>query len=174
MKKLLETFQIQLKEIAPAIGITLTIVVFAVLAANVLYQEKIILKRGFEIEISADGSVAKKEEKLVSLSELMKLADVTRGAKIFKKCASCHNAEKGAAAKVGPNLYGVINRARGSFSGFSYSKAMKEKGGSWDRESVDQFITKPKEYLPGTKMAFAGLKKPQDRADVILFLEQNK
>ena len=65
-----------------------------------------------------------------------------------------------------------MGRARGSFAGFSYSEAMKAKGGAWDRASINQFITKPKDYLPGTKMAFAGLKKPQDRADVILYLEK--
>ena len=99
-------------------------------------------------------------------------ADIDRGAKIFKKCASCHNVGKGEGAKVGPGLYGVVNRAKGVFAGFSYSEALKAKGGVWDRASINQFITKPKDYLPGTKMAFAGLKKPQDRADVILYLEK--
>jgi len=102
----------------------------------------------------------------------MKIADADRGAKIFKKCASCHNVGKGEGAKVGPGLYGVVGRAKGVFAGFSYSDAMKAKGGIWDRDAINQFITKPKEYLAGTKMAFAGLKKPQDRADVILYLEK--
>ena len=114
----------------------------------------------------------KKVEKPVDLAELMKLADLDRGAKIFKKCASCHNILKGEGAKVGPNLNGVVGRMKGSMAGFTYSGAMKEKGGIWDRESINQFITKPKEYISGTKMAFPGLKKPQDRADVILYLEK--
>jgi cytochrome c len=144
----------------------------ATLVADLFYQPKIAKKRGYEIEIALDGKpVAKKIEKIIDLAELMKTADIERGAKIFKKCASCHNAGKGEGAKVGPELYGVLGRTKGAFAGFSYSEAMKAKGGIWDRASINQFITKPKDYLPGTKMAFAGLKKPQDRADVILYLE---
>jgi cytochrome c len=156
-----------------AFGFAILLVLFATLFSSLLYQQKKVIKRGFEIEISADGKpVVKKEEKPVDLATMMKTADIDRGAKTFKKCATCHSIGKGEAAKVGPNLYGVVGRKRGSFAGFSYSEAMKAKGGNWDSESVNSFITKPKEYLPGTKMAFAGLKKPQDRADVILFLEK--
>lgn len=170
-----KTLQAQAKELAPAIGLAVAIAVVATIFADVFYQPKKLLKRGFQIELSADGKVvAKKEEKPVDLGELMKLADVSRGEKIFKKCASCHTAEKGEAAKVGPNLFGVVGRQRATFSGFAYSDAMKAKGGSWDRASVNQFITKPKDFISGTKMAFPGLKKPQDRADVILFLESRK
>lgn len=182
MKKLLELAKQQVeivksqaKELAPAAGIALGIAIFVTIFTHVIYQPKEVVKRGFEIELASDGKpVVKKVEKLVPLSELMKLADVNRGAKIFKKCASCHNAERGAGAKVGPNLFGIVGKKRATFSGFAYSDAMKAKGGAWDRSSIDEFITKPKNYIPGTKMAFAGLKKPQDRADVILFLEQNK
>lgn len=146
---------------------------FATIIADLFYQPKIVKKRGYEIEIALDGKpVPKKPEKIIDLAELMSIADIDRGAKIFKKCASCHNVQKGEGAKVGPGLYGVVGRAKGIFAGFSYSEAMRAKGGIWDRDAINQFITKPKEYLPGTKMAFAGLKKPQDRADVILYLEK--
>ena len=145
---------------------------FATIIADLFYQPKIVKKRGYEIEIALDGKpVPKKPEKIIDLAELMITADIDRGAKIFKKCASCHNVGKGEGAKVGPGLYGVVGRAKGIFAGFSYSEAMKAKGGIWDRDAINQFITKPKDYLTGTKMAFAGLKKPQDRADVILYLE---
>ena len=88
----------------------------ATLVADLFYQPKIVKKRGYEIEISLDGKpVAKKEEKIIDLAELMILADIERGAKIFKKCASCHNVGKGEGAKVGPALYAVVGRARGSF-----------------------------------------------------------
>jgi cytochrome c len=162
------------KEMGPSFGLALAITLVAVFAADLLYQEKKMIKRGYKIEISATGKVVKKEEKPVDLATMMKTADFDRGAKAFKKCASCHTAGKGEAAKVGPNLYGIIGRARASFSGFSYSEAMKSKGGSWDSESINTFITKPKDFVPGTKMAFPGLKKPQDRADVILFLQKQK
>lgn len=162
------------KELAPAIGLALLIAIVAVIAADVLYRPKVSAKRGFQIEIAADGKVVKKEEKIVSLAEMMKTADAARGEKIFKKCASCHNAAKGEGSKVGPNLFGVVGRARAAFGGFAYSDAMKAKGGRWDAESINQFITKPKDFIPGTKMAFPGLKKPQDRADVILYLEKQR
>lgn len=172
MKKIIEFLQSQFKEFAPATGLAIAIALFAVIAANLLYQPKKMLKRGFEIELSADGKpVVKKEEKPVDLASLMKSADFDRGAKIFKKCATCHTVGKGEAAKVGPNLFGVVGRKRAA-TAFAYSDAMKAKGGAWDAESINQFVTKPKDFVPGTKMAFPGLKKPQDRADVILYLQK--
>jgi len=148
-------------------------IIFSVFTTEILYQPKSLFKRGFFVELTEDGKVVKKEEKPVDLASLMAIADVNKGAKIFKKCASCHTIGKGEMAKVGPNLYGVVNRPKGSNAGFEYSVAMKNKGGKWDIESINGFITKPKEYVSGTKMAFSGLKKPQDRADVIAYLKQN-
>ena len=175
MKKIKELLKAQIKNLAPAFGIVVVIVVFAVLAADLLYRPKTVLKRGFEIELAADGKpLPKKVEKPVDIATLLKTANVDNGAKIFKKCASCHTIGKGEGAKVGPNLFGVVGRARGSVAGFSYSEAMKAKGGAWDSETISQFITKPKDFLPGTKMGFPGLKKPQDRADVILYLQKNR
>ena len=175
MEKIKKLLMAQLKINGASFALALVLIIFAVISADVLYHPKEVVKRGYQIELSADGKpVAKKEEKPVDLATMMKTADIDRGTKIFKKCASCHSIAKGEAARVGPNLYGVIGRKRGSFVGFSYSEAMKAKGGNWDSESINSFITKPKEYLPGTKMAFAGLKKPQDRADVVLYLQGQK
>jgi cytochrome c len=158
-----------------AFAISVFLVTFCVFAANVLYQTKKVIKRGFQIELAADGKpLIKKAEKPVDLAAMMKNADIDRGKKIFKKCAVCHTIGKNEAARIGPNLFGVIGRKRASFTGFAYSEAMKNKGGTWDTESINQFITKPKDFVPGTKMAFVGLKKPQDRADVILFLEKQQ
>jgi cytochrome c len=175
MKKVQELVKSQIQEKGPAFLLSVAIVAFAVIAANLLYQPKENLKRGFEVAIAVDGVMPEKaEDKSVDLATMMKTADITRGAKIFKKCASCHGVDKGGKSKVGPNLYKVVGRARASFAGFAYSDAMKAKGGKWDAESINQFIYKPKDFVPGTKMAFAGLKKPQDRADVILFIESQK
>jgi len=158
---------------ATYLSFAILVVAFVTIVADLTYRPKLITKRGFEIELSPDGKpVAKKIEAPVVLADLMKIADADRGAKIFKKCASCHNVQKGEGSKVGPALYGVVGRAKGTFAGFSYSDGLKTKGGVWDRESINQFITKPKDYISETKMAFAGLKKPQDRADVIIYLEQ--
>lgn len=175
MEKIKNFLKEGFKNFAPPLGIALAVTLFATLAANLFYQPKKITKRGFEIEIPVAGkTAAKKEEKPVDLASMMVSADVDRGTKIFKKCASCHSAEKGGGNKVGPNLFGIVGKARASTPGFSYSEAMKTKGGTWDKESINQFITKPKDFISGTKMAFPGLKKPQDRADVILFLERQK
>lgn len=162
----------KLKEIIPSILISVTIIIFAVLAANILYQNKEVVKRGYKIVFNKDGNVVVKKEKPVDIMELMKVADTNRGAKLFKKCASCHNLEKNGANKVGPNLYKVIGRKVGSNPDFKYSNAMAEFGGIWSVDKVNQFITKPKQYMPGTKMAFSGLRKPKDRVDIIAYLQQ--
>ncbi|OFW80135.1 MAG: hypothetical protein A2887_06510 [Alphaproteobacteria bacterium RIFCSPLOWO2_01_FULL_40_26] len=172
MQKLKIFLKEQFDNFAPAMTIALGVALFSIIAANLFYHQKPMLKRGFEVEIGK--TVVKKAEKPIDLAALMKLADAKRGAKIFKKCASCHNVEKNSGNKVGPNLFGIVGNARASISGFAYSNAMKAKGGSWDRDSIDQFIAKPQDFISGTKMAFPGLKKPQDRADVILFLEKQK
>ena len=165
----MEKFKITLIGFACAVAIVLV----ATLLANLLYRPKVMLKRGYEIAISADGKPVKKVEKPVDIAALMTSANVDNGAKIFKKCATCHNAEKGAGNKVGPNLFAVVGRAKAAAPAFTYSDAMKKKGGSWTRDDLNLFLTKPKDFVAGTKMGFAGLKKPQDRADVILFLEKN-
>jgi cytochrome c len=97
-------------------------------------------------------------------------ADVDAGAKDARKCAACHSFEEGGPAKIGPPLWGVVGRDIASVDGFSYSDAMKEKEGAWDYQKLDSFLIKPREWAPGTKMAFAGLAKPEERADVILYL----
>ena len=96
--------------------------------------------------------------------------DATRGAKVFKKCQSCHNTDKGGADGTGPALWNVVGRKSGSKEGFKYSSAMASAGYNWDYEELDGFLKKPAKYLSGTKMAFIGLKKEEDRAAVIEYL----
>ena len=94
------------------------------------------------------------------------------GAKIFKKCAACHSIAQGGGNKIGPALWGVLGRKAGSISDYKYSKGMRELGKNWNFKTINSFLIKPKNYVKGTKMAYAGLKKEKDRASIILYLNE--
>ena len=96
--------------------------------------------------------------------------DAAKGAKVFKKCKSCHNVDVGGANGTGPALYGVVGNDVATHAGYSYSAALTGLDGNWDYEALDAYLTKPSKYAPGTKMNFVGLKKPADRAAVIEYL----
>ena len=95
------------------------------------------------------------------------------GAKIFKKCAACHSITQGGGNKIGPALWGVLGRKAGSISDYKYSKAMVAYGKPWSFEEMNGFLTKPKDWVKGTKMSFVGLKNAKDRAAVILYMNEN-
>ncbi len=96
--------------------------------------------------------------------------DATKGEQVFAQCKTCHVAEKGV-NRVGPSLWGVVGRSAGSIAGFKYSPANKNSGLTWTEEQLFTYLEAPQKTIPGTYMAFAGLKKPQDRADVIAYLK---
>lgn len=98
-------------------------------------------------------------------------ADVKAGEKVFKKCKACHSLVAGK-KKIGPSLHGVLGKKAGQVAKFKYSKAMKKADITWDDQSLDAFLTKPKKFLKGTKMSFAGLKKQKDRDNVIAFIKE--
>jgi len=97
-------------------------------------------------------------------------ADPAKGQQVFNKCMACHNADKGGANQLGPNLWGVLGEPIGQGKGFAFSPALSSKGGNWDWDKLSQWLTSPKAFAPGTKMTFAGLGNPQDRANVMAFL----
>jgi cytochrome c len=109
-----------------------------------------------------------------SIDGLMAKADVAQGEKLSKVCASCHTFGAGEANKIGPNLAGIVGAKRAHVSGFAYSDALKNAGGNWSQENLNQFLWNPKKAVPGTKMTFAGLKKPEDRAALIKWLAMQK
>lgn len=134
-------------------------------------------QEGFVIEVAdapAAGPASGGEAELPPIGPLLASADIEDGAKVFKKCAACHTADEGGANKVGPALWDIVNRAAGAADGFGYSSPMKEYGADgtkpWGYENLNKFLLKPKSYIKGTSMGFAGLKKEKDRANVIAYL----
>lgn len=110
------------------------------------------------------------EAKAEPILAMLATADAAHGEQVAKACAACHNFAKGGPNAIGPNLWGVVNRNKGSHEGFAYSEGMAAKGGKWAYEDLNKFLWKPKAFVEGTKMNFIGLKKPEDRAAVIAWL----
>jgi cytochrome c len=101
-------------------------------------------------------------------------ANFDEGKKFSKKCVACHSFEIDGPNKIGPNLYNIQSREIASIESFKYSKALMSKTGKWDNNNLDSFLKKPKEWAPGTKMSYVGIKKGEDRANVIKYLQSLK
>ena len=125
-------------------------------------------KMGYPIEgVEGEGAGG---ASAVPLATLLASADPAKGAEVFKKCTACHTVNQGGANGIGPNLYAVVGKPHGHLPGFAYSDALKSVPGNWDFEALDAWLTSPRKYAPGTKMTFAGLGNPEDRANVIAYL----
>ncbi|AIL64721.1 Cytochrome c2 [Rickettsiales bacterium Ac37b] len=139
--------------------------------ADIIYRPHVSEKRGYTVEVtqSAEENQPAKEEVVIDIPALLAKGDVDRGQKLSKACLMCHNFEKGKGPKIGPDLWGVVgaNKLR---EDYEYSAAMKAKGGSWTYDELFSFLQSPQKFIPGTKMTFAGFKKPQDVADVVTYL----
>ncbi len=108
-----------------------------------------------------------------NIMALFASASAAEGAKVFKKCAACHSIAEDGGNKIGPALWGVLGRPAGSIPDYKYSKAMAAHGKNWSFEEMNGFLIKPKDWIKGTKMSFAGLKKAKERAAVILYMNEN-
>ena len=145
----------------------------SIIASGMLVTPTMLEKNAYPIEGVGEapaGGEAPKPAEIEPVGPLLAKADPDHGQQIAKQCQACHNFVKGGPNMVGPNLWGVVGGPHAHKSDYSYSDAMKNFKGDWDYESINKFISHPQGYLPGTKMGFAGLKKPQDRADVIAWL----
>ena len=172
----MDSFEIN-KIIAAVLMVALLIIGIGKLSSVIFHVEKP-KTPGYAIEVeqavaaSTQSSSEMTEEK-VDIVSLMAMGDVNNGEKIFKKCAACHSIVKGGANKIGPALYNVVGRKVGAVSDYKYSKALSGYEKEWTFEELNGYLIKPAKWIKGTKMAFAGLRKEQDRASVIKYLNQN-
>ena len=130
-------------------------------------------KMGFPIEgveVEGEGGGAAAGPPIASL---LPAADPAKGAEVFKKCPACHTVNQGGANGIGPNLYGTMGEEIGAGKGgFAFSDALKGVGGKWDFDKMNAWLTSPRKFAPGTKMTFAGLSNPEDRANLMIYLNQ--
>jgi cytochrome c len=135
-------------------------------------------KPGYEVAVAEGGEAGEAEaevKEVVEIPVLLASADIAGGEKVAKKCLACHSFEDGGANKVGPALYDVVGREIASVPDFAYSDALKEhanaEGSTWTYDNLFHFIANPKNFVPGTKMAFAGIRKPAELADLMAYLQ---
>ena len=163
-----------LNQIIAAILLTFVIVFGINKLSDIIYKVET-PKTAFKVESKtvSQTSEEKSVEETIEISALLAMGNVEHGKKIFSACKSCHSIKKGGGNKIGPALWGVLARSIGSLNDYKYSKAFAEFGGKWNLENMNSFLIKPKNYIKGTKMSYAGLKKEKDRASVILYLNEN-
>ena len=162
----------ELNKVLGAILGTCLIVLALNIAAGAIFAPEKPAKPGYMIAVKKEGAGEKEAApKEVPLPVRLAKASVDKGKNLARQCQVCHTLEKGGPNRVGPNLWNVVDEPRGTGrNGFNFSAAMKAKGGKWTFEELDKFLTNPRGYIPGTAMTFAGVKNPQQRADVIDFL----
>ena len=165
------------KIIGAVLGTAIFIFVVRLVAEKV-YEPEIPAKPGYVVEgvvetPAAGGAAAVAEEAMPDWGTVLASADLAAGKTLSGKCEQCHDLSKGGPNKIGPNLYAVVDRVRGSHEGFAYSAALKGKPGNWSYDELFKFLKAPGSYIPGTKMSFAGLKSEKDRINLIGYLRSN-
>ncbi len=150
---------------------TLLFIMTVATISDAIFSHPKLTKPGYDLPTVVPGAAPSgKPAPVEPLPQLLAKADPKKGEAETKPCQACHNFEKGAGVKIGPPLYGVVGRPKGSVPGFDYSEGMKAKGGNWTFADIFEFIKDPQAYVPGTKMTFAGEPDPHKRADLIAYL----
>ena len=162
----------EINKLVAAILVTILIVFGIGKISDIIFNVKNNNVVAYKVEIP-EGSLVSSTESSVDLSSLLALGDVAHGAKVFKKCLSCHSINKDGKNKIGPKLYNVVGRAAGFITDYKYSKALSSYSKNWSFEELNGFLLKPSKWIKGNKMGFAGLKDDKDRASIILYLNQN-
>jgi len=144
--------------------------------ADLLYHPQQLAENAYPVATdgveAATDAVAAAPAGPEPITDLLASADIAKGEKVARKCTSCHAFEKGGPNKTGPVLWNVVGADKGHAEGFGYSGALMDTGGAWDYDALNHFLWKPKDYISGTKMNFAGLRKAQDRADIIAWMRE--
>ena len=164
------------KIIGAVLGTAIFIFVVRIVAEHI-YEAETPEKPGYVVEgvveASAGASTAPVEEVMPDWGTVLPAADVAAGQTVAVKCQQCHDMTKGGPNKIGPELFGVVDRVRASNATFAYSAAMKGKPGNWTYDELFKFIKAPGVDIPGTKMSFAGLRSEKDRINLIAYLRSN-
>ncbi len=165
-------------KIVVSVALSIFVLIFSYNLGGLLYRTHLIVEhKGVDIEIpdtsQGGASAPTGVPDVIEIGKIMAAADAEKGKAIFNKCAICHTNGKGEANKVGPNLWEIVGAKTGRHTEFQYSSGMSKRatdGKLWTYEELYRYLYSPKAYVPGTKMAFAGLKKDEERANVIAYL----
>lgn len=140
------------------------------IASGMIYKTGAPEKEGYPVESADGGDAGGSAAAVEPIASRLAKADVAKGQASYAKCAACHTITQGGASGVGPNLWAALGKAHGHVPGFAYSEALKSVPGNWTFEGMDAWLASPRKYAPGTKMTFAGLSDPQERANVIAYM----
>ncbi len=167
----------ELNKIIGAILLVALLVIGIGKVSNLVFKVNKPEKSNYKVELDVETAETKGDEEpvqreIVDIAALLSTGDLAHGEKVFKKCSACHSIKSGGGNKIGPALYNVVGRKVGLLDDYKYSKALAEYEKNWSFEELNGFLLKPKDWIKGTKMAYAGLRKEKDRASVILYLNK--
>ena len=167
----------ELNKIIGAILLVALLVIGIGKVSNLVFKINKPEKSNYKVELDVETAETKGDEEpvqreIVDIAALLSTGDLAHGEKVFKKCSACHSIKSGGGNKIGPALYNVVGRKVGILDDYKYSKALAEYEKNWSFEELNGFLLKPKDWIKGTKMAYAGLRKEKDRASVILYLNK--